>query len=301
LQINLARADAPAKRAGAPLFLDLPGEMAARIRDFDWRWTPLGDPESWPQSLKTLVSVMLASAQPMFMAWGKEQTWLYNDAFIPILGAKHPHALGRPAIADVWSEARDALAPLFERVFAGEPVHMEDFALLLDRHGRLEEAHFAFSYTPARDEEGQIAGLFGACMETTAQVLANRREAAQREKQRRDFAQVPSYLAILRGRNHVFDFTTEAFKRLASQRPLHGISVRDAFPELRGQGFYELLDRVYTTGEPYVASGVAADGQNGAALPIEDHLFRFVYAPISDESGQVTGIFVYGREPVARE
>jgi len=150
------------------------GEMGKRVREHDWARTPLGAPTQWPQALKTLVGLMLASEQPMFLAWGPAQTWLYNDAFIPIMGAKHPHGLGQGALGEVWKEAREVLAPMFERVLAGEPVHMQDFGLMLDRGGRLEEAHFAFSYTPARDEHGRIAGLFGACIEITERVAAEK-------------------------------------------------------------------------------------------------------------------------------
>jgi signal transduction histidine kinase len=152
------------------MFLSGGGDMGQRIRMHDWARTPLGEPAGWPQPLKTLVGLMLASRQPMFLAWGAGQTWLYNEPFVPILGGKHPAALGRPALAEVWSEARQVLEPLFDRVFAGEPVHMDDFGLMLDRHGRLEEAHFAFSYTPVRDESGAVAGLFGVCIETTEGV-----------------------------------------------------------------------------------------------------------------------------------
>ena len=95
--------------------------MGKLIRAFDWAGTGLGAPEQWPQGLKTLVSLMLASKQPMFLGWGPERIWLYNDAFTPILGRKHPAALGRPSM-EVWSEARDILEPMFDRVFAGEPV-----------------------------------------------------------------------------------------------------------------------------------------------------------------------------------
>jgi signal transduction histidine kinase len=102
----------------------------------------------------------------MFMAWGREKTWLYNDAFIPILGDKHPSALGRPAL-EVWAEAREPLEPLFNRVFAGESVHRPDVRLTLHQNDRAKEAHFSFSYTPARDETGAIAGLFGVCVDTT--------------------------------------------------------------------------------------------------------------------------------------
>ena len=129
--------------------------MGSRIRAFDWSETPLGPPTEWPQALKTLVNLLLASTQPMFLAWGPDRTWLYNDAFIPILGRKHPAALGRPSM-EVWAEAREVLEPMFARVFAGEPVSIEDFSLGLDRQGRIEEAHFEFAYTPARGEDGSF-------------------------------------------------------------------------------------------------------------------------------------------------
>jgi PAS domain S-box-containing protein len=177
----------PGLKAGTQSdFLSGGGEMGAIIRGHDWK-TSLGPPQSWPVPLKTLAGIMLSSLQPMFIAWGPARIWLNNDAFTPILGDKHPHALGRPAM-EVWAEARAVLEPLFNRVFAGEPVHMEDFALKLDRHGRLEEAHFAFAYTPVRDESGRVAGLFGTCIETTAQVRALR-DAAESEGQFRTMAQ----------------------------------------------------------------------------------------------------------------
>jgi hypothetical protein len=119
--------------------------MTGRVHSHDWASTPLGPLEGWPASLRALVGVMLAAGQPMFMAWGPERTWLYNDAFIPILGAKHPSALGRPALSEVWSEAEGVLTPMFDRVFAGEQVTMDAFSLLLDRGDGLKEAHFSFS------------------------------------------------------------------------------------------------------------------------------------------------------------
>ena len=86
------------------LFARHSGEMAARMSDLDWSATRLGAPSAWSETLNTLIELMLDSRQPMFMAWGEAQTWLYNDAFIPILGDKHPGALGRPAM-EVWAEA----------------------------------------------------------------------------------------------------------------------------------------------------------------------------------------------------
>ncbi|WKB55465.1 PAS domain-containing protein [Eleftheria terrae] len=270
------------------------GAMAALMAGHDWAATPLGPPSGWPPSLKTLVGVMLASTQPMFMAWGPGQVWLYNDAFVPILGRKHPAALGQPAL-QVWGEAREALQPLFDRVFSGEAVHMEDFSLMLDRHGRLEEAHFAFSYTPARDEQGEVAGLFGACIETTRQVLADRRQAAAQERQRRLFQQAPGFIAILHGPQHIFEFVNDAYTRLVGHRDLIGRSVRDAFPDVAGQGFFELLDQVYATGRRYIAAQVPVRFRGADAVP-DEHYLDFIYEPILDETGRVEGIFVEGHD-----
>jgi signal transduction histidine kinase/PAS domain-containing protein len=169
------------RSAEAPPFLAGGGEMGSLIRTNRWAATPLGNPAGWPIELKTLVSLLLASPQPMFIAWGIHRTWLYNDGFTPILGDKHPRALGRPAM-EVWAEAKEALEPMFDRVFAGEPFYMDDFSLSLERNGRLAEAHFSFSYTPVRNQEGIIAGLFGTCIETTASVVNARLLAESDER-----------------------------------------------------------------------------------------------------------------------
>jgi hypothetical protein len=132
---------------GSLRFMEGGGEMEERSREFNWEATPLGPLEGWPQALKTLVNLMLASKQPMFLAWGPQRTWPYNDAFTPILGRKHPSALGQPSM-QVWAGAREVREPMFDRVFAGEPVSIEEFSLGLDRKGRVEEAHFEFAYTP---------------------------------------------------------------------------------------------------------------------------------------------------------
>jgi signal transduction histidine kinase len=285
----------PRKDATAA-FLAGGGDMGERIRGCDWAATPLGDPAQWPQELKTLVALMLASEQPMFIAWGAEQTWLYNDAFTPILGLKHPAALGRPALGVVWKEAHAVLAPLFDRVFAGEPVHMDDFGLMLDRNGRLEEAHFAFSYTPVRDDSGAVSGLFGACIETTDKILASRRELAALERQRQMFEQAPSFVCMLGGPDHVFEFVNRAHRELFNSGGWIGKPVREAFAQLEGQGFFELLDQVYGTGKRYIADAVPVRFQRTAQGPVEERLLTFIYEPVVDEAGTVTGVFCEGTD-----
>jgi signal transduction histidine kinase len=267
--------------------------MGERIRAFDWGATPLGFPEVWPQALKSLINLLLVSKQPMFLGWGPERIWLYNDPFIPILGRKHPHALGRPSM-EVWAEAREVLEPMFDRVFSGESVSIEDFSLGLDRRGHIEEAHFEFAYTPARGEDGSVDGLFGACIETTARVIAERRLAAETERQRRQFQCAPGFIAILQGPEHVFEFVNEAYIHLVGDRDFVGKTVRETVPEVEGQGFFELLDRVYSTGERHVARQTPISLIRSAGGQPEDRFLDFVYEPFFDDNGHVSGIFIEG-------
>lgn len=152
------------------------GEMGVRMRAHNWSASPLGPPERWPLPLKTLTGVMLASNQPMFIAWGPRRTMLYNDSYAGILGLKHPWALGQP-FDRVWSEIWDDIEPIMARCYAGEPIQMDDITLVMHRRGYPEETHFAFSYTPVRDEVGQVAGVFCPCTEITAKVMADRQRA----------------------------------------------------------------------------------------------------------------------------
>ncbi|WP_182085304.1 response regulator [Aureimonas sp. ME7] len=157
-------------------FLSGTGEMAARLRSFDWAATELGPPSEWPRSLRTLVGLMLASRQPMYVAWGRRGTMIYNDAYSQLLQSKHPAALGS-AFETVWSEIWGEIAPLVAEVFEGRSVHFDDITLFIDRNETTAEAHFAFSYTPVFDNEGTVTGLFCACNETTDQILAERAAA----------------------------------------------------------------------------------------------------------------------------
>jgi len=269
------------------------GAMSVAMRRFDWSVTPVGDPRDWPRSLKTLVHVLLASTQPMFLAWGASRCWLYNDAFTPILGGKHPGALGRPAM-EVWAEAKERLEPLFDQVFGGEAVYMEDFSLVLDRHGRPEEAHFAFSYTPAPDNHGAVGGLFGTCIETTGQVVATRTLSAEREQFAQLFELSPSFIAVLEGPDHRFALVNPAYRRLLAHRDLLGRTAREAAPEIEGQGFFERLDDVYATGRPYRGEGLPIRFQPTPDAKPQTRFLDFVYQPMRDAKGAVSGIFVEG-------
>ena len=264
------------------------------IRAYDWSET-LGLPEYWPQPLKTLVAVMLGSNQPMFIAWGPQRILLYNDCYAEILASKHPMALGQDFL-EAWAEIRADLMPIVEQAYAGEPVHMDDIELLMERRGFEEETHFAFSYTPVRDEAGDVAGFFCPCAEITEQVLADRRMLEERERQRRMLQQMPGFAALLSSPEHRYDYVNDAYREIAGEREFEGHTVREVFPELAGQGFYELLDEVYSTGEPFAARSMPislnrADGER---------FIDFLYEPIRDEGQRVAGIFVGGYDVTER-
>ena len=271
------------------------GETGALLRALDWAGSPLGPPGEWPQPLKTLIAVVLGSNQPMFVVWGAEGILLYNDAYREILAGKHPGAIGRPFL-QVWEEIVSDLMPIVSQAFRGEPVHMADIELHMLRRGYVEETHFAFSYTPVRDEDGAVAGFFCACTETTGQVLADRKAAAETARQRRLFQQAPGFITILRQPTHVFEFVNDAYVRLFGNRDYVGRTVREVFPELEGQGFFDWLDRVYATGERHFAHQVPARLQMSPDSPQVERFLDFIYEPVIDEVGQVTGIFCEGHD-----
>lgn len=157
------------------------GEMGALMREYDWAATPLGPVSSWPQSLRTSVSICLASQFPMLILWGSEHVQIYNDAFCPILGAKHPQALGQRAV-QCWTEIWEVISPLFAQILAGgEAIWSEDQPFFLERSGYSEETFFTFSYSPIRDEMGKVGGILCTVKETTRQVVGERRVQTLRE------------------------------------------------------------------------------------------------------------------------
>src|SRR5688572_15265234 len=154
---------------------DRGGRMAEEIRRFDWSNSPLGPIEQWPDTLKTVVEITLASHFPKAIVWGPALTTLYNDAFMTILGNK-PAALGRP-LNHIWEEAWDELCPMVDAAFHGRATFIEDFALLIQRGGAPERAYFTFCYSPIRDQQGKVLGMLDTVTETTASVLATKRLA----------------------------------------------------------------------------------------------------------------------------
>jgi PAS domain S-box-containing protein len=408
--------------------------MAALMRAHDWESTPLGPPEGWPDGLKVPLRMMLTSRFEMWLGWGEDLAFFYNDAYVPTLGFKHPDALGRPT-KQVWGEIFEALRERFQSVMRdGVATWDEALLLILERSGVPEETYHTFSYSPLRGDSGAIEGLMCVVSEETERVISERRlemlrtlatallparthadvavavceaqksneedfpfcellhddldtadrpmtsiawpierlepgveavrvdlawlfpdpprgpwdepprdalllpiaksgtlvlglnplrhpaddlagfakllvsqiagalsavdahasEAAEVERLRQLFEQSPSFMAVLRGPEHRFELTNPGYQQLIGHRDVTGKTVREALPEIEGQGFYELLDGVFTTGAPFSGQSVPALLQRTPGAELEERFIDFVYQPIRGAEGRITGIFVEG-------
>ena len=411
-------------------------DLGMRMRAMNWASTPLGRLEGWPQSLRSAVSICLGSRFPMVVLWGPRLTMLYNDAYAPLLGDKHPRALGC-SIQEVWSEIADVIAPLMESVLeTGEATWIPDGFLPLERRGAPEETYFSYSFGPVRIEDGSVGGILAVTIETTERVLSERRlaflrslaeatagaadpvevcsramatlspgtqdiphaavylrdavhreslvaqtgdsgdgpiaweaerveaqpseqhtlavpiqtaEKAERlgtlmvalnpmrpkdpayeefvaragqqiaraisdvralelersrvhaeQELRRVFEQAPSFVCIMKGPEHVFEFVNRAHLLLFNSATWVGKPVREAFPDLANQGYFERLDEAYRTGTRFVAASAPVRYRFSPQSAEEVRLLDFIYEPIRDEAGRITGIFCEGFDVTAQ-
>jgi signal transduction histidine kinase len=156
------------------------GEMAGLIASLDWSRSPLGPIDAWPQSLRTTVSLCLASNFPINIIWGDGHNQIYNDGYRIACGAVHPRAMGEDYRV-TWASAWPAIGGPFERALAGETTYLENQRMFLERNGYPEETFFTFSLSPIRDGSGKVVGLFHPVTETTATMLAQRRTRVLRD------------------------------------------------------------------------------------------------------------------------
>lgn len=281
-------------------FLTGGGEMGARIRAYDWASTPLGPPRLWPQSLRSALSICLHSSFPTAIYWGPDLRILYNDAWAPIPGERHPAALGQPA-QQVWSDIWDVVSSEFELVRrTGEGYSTYDQMLPMVRGGAVQESYWDYSFTPIRGEDGSVAGVFNQGHETTGRVMSERRAVAERERLRQMFDQAPDFMAMLHGPEHIMELANPAYLKLVGRTDIIGKPAREALPEVEGQGYFELLDKVYESGESYVGTAVPVELNRAGGEPVERRFVDVVYQPITDAQGQVTGIFVEGSDVTER-
>ena len=275
-----------------PAFLVGGGQLGHLIRTHDWERTPLGHPDTWPQSLRSALSICLHSSFPTAIYWGPEMRLFYNDAWATIPGDRHPWALGQPA-EQVWSDIWDVVGPQLTRVMeTGEGFATYDQLLPMRRGDERVETYWNYSFTAIRGEDGGVVGIFNQGNETTEAVLARRQAAAEIVRLAHMFEQAPGGVAITRGPNHVIEIANQAYQDLVGRYDIVGKPVAEAMPEVVSQGFVDLLDRVFQTGEVYVGRAISVMLQRAVDSPAEQRLVDFVYQPLTDPSGGSLGVFV---------
>ena len=277
--------------------------MGARIRAHAWADTPLGSPRGWPQALRTTVRVLLTTGHPTMILWGPELICLYNDAFSRSLGPeKHPAILGAPA-RRAWAEVWPLVGGQIEQVLHGDgAVWLENQLVPIIRHGELQEVYWTYSYSPIDEPSSPdgVGGVLVTCSETTQQVLSQKILAAEREQVLRLFDQAPTFLAVLRGPDHVIEMANPGYLRLVGKRPLVGRKIADALPEVREQGYLAILDEVYRSGTPYTATAAKYIKRTSPDAPDEERYVDFVYQPFTESDGSIVGILVQGVDVTAR-
>jgi len=278
--------------------------MGALIRSHDWVSTPLGPPESWPAPLRTTIRLILNTGHPMYIWWGPELRCFYNDAYRRSIGIeRHPASLGQPG-REVWDEIWDIIGPQIHQVMSGHGATWNENHLVpITRNGVREDVYWTYSYSPIDDQNAPhgVGGVLVVCTETTQQVLAKMHLETETDRLRGMFDQAPGFMALLSGPDHIFRATNAAYLQLIGHRNLIGNPVREAVPEAEGQGFVELLDEVYRSGEAYVGRGIPVELQHSPGTPTELRYLDFVYQPMRDANGHVTGIFVEGSDVTDRQ
>jgi PAS domain S-box-containing protein len=271
-----------------------PGEMPGLIRNYNWHSTPLGPIETWPNELVSSVNLMLACAFPSLILWGAEMVQLYNDAFRPLIGEKHPECLGQPARqcwAEAWSIIGFQLHAVAER---GETIFREGVLVPILRNGRMQDVYWNYSYSPIFDLEGDVSGILVVCQDVTKELSAVHHLKASEERASRILQSIGDAVIVtdtetrITHMNHVAESFIGLRSEEAAGRPLHEILhlVREG-TKIPVENPAEKVRRLgigvgYGTQTVFIRS-------DGTEIPIEGN-----GAPIRDPDGTLSGfVFVF--------
>ena len=267
-------------------FLEKGGEMGQLIREKDWKETSLGSPESWPGSLKTMVSLLLNNPFAMYIAWGNDYTQIYNDGYRPILGStKHPSALGNSS-KETFSEIWEIIGPMFKGVMEGVPVGFPDFKLSLNRNGFFEDCYFDFSYSPIQQEDGSVGGILVTVIETTNKKKSELALKESEEKFRSMADNIPNLAWMANADGYIYWYNQQWYSYTGT-----------TFSEMEGWGWQSVHD-------PATLPVVMENWQKSIELgekfemifPIKNKdgkFFQFLtrVVPVLDDSGMITQWF----------
>ena len=271
------------------------GEMADLVRAHDWSLTPLGPIEGWSTELITIVNLTLATAFPARMLWGSDFILIYNDAYQPIPGPRHPWALGRPA-KEVYAESWPVVGPLLEKVFAtGETLYLEKLVVPLPSKNGVEDHFLNYSFNPIF-QDGKIAGLFGPLQDVTGEVIAARKLRESEARSGRIMQSIGDAVIV-----------TDTETRIARMNPVSEALTGWSLAEAEGRPLAEVFRIVNETTRETVESPTEKVKRLGTIVGLANHTILIRRdgteisiddsgAPIREDNGELSGIVLIFRD-----
>lgn len=245
--------------------------------------------------MKLWVEFMLPSAVPIFLVWGEERCFLFNPTYSRLLGPRYLEALGKP-IRELWAPIWPSVRHLVDDVFRGNSAVLEDYPLKTWKSGFTDQRYFNLSYSPIVDLSKQVVGAICIVADATQRVRSRQQILEERDALHELYEQAPGFIAIVRGPEHRFIFANASYRQLVGHREIVGRTVAEVLPEIVEQGFIDILDNVYRSGEPFVANGLPIKLQRSPGADWEERLIDTVYQPFRDAAGDVVGIFAEGHD-----
>ena len=280
-------------------FLDDTGELGALIARHDWSATSLGAIDTWPQSVRSTVSLILHTPFPITTMWGEEGVMIYNSGYADIARDKHPALLGI-GVREAWPETSGFNDHCMQVCMAGKTLHYEDQELTLHRNGRDEQIWFNLHYSPIIGEDNVPVGVMAMVEDTSDDVRVERFLKSEHTRLQAMFDQAPGFMAMLEGPQHRFVHVNQAYLALVNRRDVVRKTVGEALPEAVAQGFVGLLDSLYASGDAYAGTATPFSVDAVGELPAREVYVDFVYQPMRDAAGAVYGIFVQGADVSGR-
>lgn len=265
------------------------------IRAFPWDRTPLGPQEEWPTNLRLTLSILLSSRFPMMLWWGEDKVQIYNDACAELIGPRyHPGSLGLGA-EECWGDTWSILGPQIEQVTTGGgSTYRKDHQVFLNRDGYPEETFWTYSLVPV-EGDGKVDGVLAIGTEVTEQHYRVERSRELSAALLQLYQEAANFVAVLKGPDHVFQFVNDHYKALLGDRDFIGKAVKEAVPDVAEQGFFELLDKVYETGEPFTSEAIPMRYHPAPGSELVEVMLQLSYQPLITPEGKIFGIFVEGR------
>ena len=266
------------------------GFVEAATYALDWSNSPLGPPASWPDSLRFALSFVFGSAGPKVLLWGPELITFFNDAYLALSGAEVEAALGQPfpeRRATVWR----VVEPYYRAAFAGVGQFVQ---IEIDFGGDAGTRAYSVCYSPFFAAPDDVCAVIAEIHEITDDVARRQSLETENERFRALFEQAPVFMALGTAPDIRFQYVNRAFDALVGGRPLVGMTVAEALPEVEGQGMIAILQHVLATGEPFRGTDMPLQLRNRADGPLEQFHLDFIYQPIVDANQAVTGILCVG-------